>query len=366
MSARESEKIPFSRPSSPSSAPIPEQNTPIVNPNDLARQRAALGFDDIPIAHPDEIERENRFRKWIDKQTARLAESKQLLNWKEDLKWALHADRDEKEETHPQKPAAPATPPWNHTSPSLSPRPVHAPRSRLAVPHRQQPVAPQHLVHTAPADTSAKTIDININFGALPKLPKLNFKAPYTFLRRWITTFLRRLQNFSKKQRIIFISSMSALLIGIFSVVYLPDIIDSATNRPTAPNTAGSMGSSPTYATLLPGNKDAAHIKWARVSPQDSNPVYAYVDTVDGIAINVSQQPIPDSFQPNIDEKIADLAKNYTATDKISAGSTPIYVGTSAKGPQSVILAKNNLLILIKSTNKISDDSWAKYVESLH
>ena len=59
------------------------------------------------------------------------------------------------------------------------------------------------------------------------------------------------------------------------------------------------------------------------------------------------------------------LAQGYNATDKIKASDTDVYIGTSSKGPQSVILAKEDLLILIKSQGKVSNDAWQKYVDSL-
>jgi hypothetical protein len=140
-------------------------------------------------------------------------------------------------------------------------------------------------------------------------------------------------------------------------------IITNAQNHPKTTST--TIAQKPTYQTIVPSNKPSSSLTWQRVSPPGSDPVFAYADTIDGVSIFVSQQPIPDSFQPNVDDKVAQLAASYTATDKISAGSTPVYVGTSAQGPQSVIFSKNNLLVLIKSASKISDDAWTSYANSL-
>ena len=121
------------------------------------------------------------------------------------------------------------------------------------------------------------------------------------------------------------------------------------------------------YQTILPNGKSISDLGgWQRVSPSKNDPVYAYTDAINGIAISVSQQPLPQSFIGNVDTKTADLAKSYSATNKISAGATTVYIGTSSKGPQSVILTKDSLLILIKSKSKIDDTLWAKYVESLN
>lgn len=101
------------------------------------------------------------------------------------------------------------------------------------------------------------------------------------------------------------------------------------------------------------------------MSPQESTPVYAYIDVIDKIEVSVSQQPLPDKFIEGTDSQLAQLAKDFGANQEIKADGIKVYVGTSSKGPQSAIMIKNGLLILIKSQSKISDDAWARYAESL-
>lgn len=123
----------------------------------------------------------------------------------------------------------------------------------------------------------------------------------------------------------------------------------------------------PNYPTLLPEGRTLESLGgWHRISPPDRNPVFAYADKIGDTSISVSQQPIPDGFKTNIGESVAELAKSYAATEKISLDSLTIYIGTSAKGPQSVILAKGSVLILIKSKAKIKDDAWVSYILSLN
>ncbi len=121
------------------------------------------------------------------------------------------------------------------------------------------------------------------------------------------------------------------------------------------------------YQTVLPDNKSISQLGgWRRVSPPESDPVYAYVDSIDGVAISVSQQPLPAAFAQGTDAQIAALAKKFNATDKLTAeGGAQFFMGTSAKGPQSVIFTKNGLLILMKSQQKIDTKSWIKYASSL-
>lgn len=122
----------------------------------------------------------------------------------------------------------------------------------------------------------------------------------------------------------------------------------------------------PTYQTSLPSGKTIQQLGgWKRVSPPSAAPVFAYADALGDAHITVSEQPIPDTFKPDIDINVGSLAAAYNASQKITVGKTTVYIGTSAQGPQSVIFRKNNVLILIKSTAKIGNDDWAGYIQSL-
>lgn len=122
----------------------------------------------------------------------------------------------------------------------------------------------------------------------------------------------------------------------------------------------------PSFTAILPEKKSVQDLGgWKRVSPPQNEPVFAFADTVATIPVSVSQQPLPEKFKSNISGNVADLAKKFNATSKIDVNGTTVYMGTSAKGPQSVIFAKKDLLILIKSQSKIDDMSWAAYIASL-
>lgn len=131
-------------------------------------------------------------------------------------------------------------------------------------------------------------------------------------------------------------------------------------------SSADAAAKKPNYKTALPEGKTVAELGgWKRVSPAKDDPVFAYIDQIDSVTVSVSQQPLPQSFKSNVANQVAELAKKFNATDKIDAKGTAVYIGTSSKGPQSVIFSSNNLLILIKSEKQIADTSWATYVESL-
>jgi hypothetical protein len=122
----------------------------------------------------------------------------------------------------------------------------------------------------------------------------------------------------------------------------------------------------PKYQTILPKDDSIEGLGgWDRVSPPSAAPVYAYTDAIRGVAISVSQQPLPESFKNDTDAHLSELAKSYNATDKMNADGTTVYIGTSSKGPQSALFVKNALLVLIKSQSKIDDKQWITYIDSL-
>jgi hypothetical protein len=135
----------------------------------------------------------------------------------------------------------------------------------------------------------------------------------------------------------------------------------------TADDVQNLRQGTPDYKTMLPAGKTIDQLGgWTRVSPSGTEPVYAYVDKIKGIQINVSQQPLPYEFDDDsTDQHIEELASGYNADQKMKVGGTTVYIGTSAKGPQSVIFTRDKILVLIKSLSAIDNNSWAAYISSL-
>jgi len=158
----------------------------------------------------------------------------------------------------------------------------------------------------------------------------------------------------------------SLIIGGVILVVIVAAIITSiALSRQNQVRTEADAPT-PGYQTLLPSNTSIKQLGgWKRVSPEANAPVYAYVDTIDGIAISVSEQPIPDSFKPDVESHVANLAKSDSATNIVKSNDLTLYIGLSSKGPQSVYFTKNDLLILIKSEKQIKNEAWSTYASSL-
>jgi hypothetical protein len=119
---------------------------------------------------------------------------------------------------------------------------------------------------------------------------------------------------------------------------------------------------SPDFAALTPTNEDVA---WARLAPPNSSSFYAYSDKLEGVAIRVSEQPLPDSFATDPAGELSQLARNYNANRTITVGATTTYIGTSQKGQQSLLFIKNDLLVLITADSTLNDKQWTDYITSL-
>lgn len=123
----------------------------------------------------------------------------------------------------------------------------------------------------------------------------------------------------------------------------------------------------PDFQTVLPKGSSISSLGgWNRVSPPDRDPVFAFVDTLDERQITISQQPLPRTSADSPADTIRSIAYDFNAKDRHTADDgTVFYVGTSSKGPQSIITGKNNLLLLIKAPTAIDIDSWSRYIASL-
>ncbi len=202
--------------------------------------------------------------------------------------------------------------------------------------------------------SSAKTVELRISIPA--------WKPPAR-----LRPILSRYNELSKRQKLYLNSGLVALLIGsAYAATHQQGAILGGILGTDANASQPEVLRAPNYPTLLPNGKNIEVLGgWSRVSPPKSNPVFAYVDSLDGSPINVSQQPLPENFKKDRGAQIEKLATNFGARERVTAGGATVFIGTSTEGPQSVIFEKNNTLILIKSAVSHSEDTWAEYINSL-
>jgi hypothetical protein len=217
----------------------------------------------------------------------------------------------------------------------------------------QMEAAPAPIIITPRLRYTVKTIHITLTWPTLPAATELWHKLIRLPKKTWL--------------RVGIIAVTAAIVVIVFNL-----LSNGSTAQPSG-NSAAAVGppqltrGTPNYNTVLPTGKSIAQLGgWTRISPPGKDPVYTYVDKINGVQINVSEQPLPDEFKADTANKISQLASSYNATDKFTAtNNVTVYIGSLDNGSQSVILSKDHLLILIKSTGPLTNNQWAAYVASL-
>lgn len=123
----------------------------------------------------------------------------------------------------------------------------------------------------------------------------------------------------------------------------------------------------PNFKPLLPKDKTIQQLGgWQKKTPPNGgDPYFGFTDDLDGVTINVSQQRLPAKFRINTSQNLIELARSYNANTKLDVDGTAVYIGTNAKGPQSVIFVEDDVLFLIKSWATIDNGAWVAYIQSL-
>ena len=204
-----------------------------------------------------------------------------------------------------------------------------------------------------------KTIEIRLT---LPTIPKVQSWAD---VRRLLAGTVHKIRRSSRRARIV--SSALALLGILLCYHFIANHSAQTTANATGiANPPALTKGTPNYATVLPAGKNIQQLGgWTRISPKGKNPVYAYADQINGTSVDVSEQPLPPGFEKNPDDEVAQLAKNFNATEKIPAADTNIYIATFSDNSQSVIGYKDNVLLLMKSNALLPPTKWVAYVDTL-
>jgi hypothetical protein len=145
--------------------------------------------------------------------------------------------------------------------------------------------------------------------------------------------------------------------IGFFAVVSK----NPSNNKPGATGVLSAADQKPNFSTLTPDKSTKASEKKYNATKK----VVSFTDSIGGVDITVSQQALPDAFKKDTDNQVKKLAEGFSANEVLSTANPTAYLGTSIKGPQTVIFAKNNLLVFIQSTKNIDNHDWAEYITNL-
>lgn len=217
----------------------------------------------------------------------------------------------------------------------------------------QRPV--QQPQQSAPAveknkESSGKHISINIHLPGRSKLKK-KLQTAVTFSKQQV-----------KQHRRIAIGSATilVLVIGVAGTLHLRG---QNTKSGDTPGVLSEKTEKPTFAYSLPdGKEDNAD---GEVKYDANRRVVNFRDSIGGVVITVSQQPLPAGFETDTEAKVKKLAEDYSANDVLVNANPTAYLGTDVKGPQTVIFAKKDLLVFIQSTKEIDKNDWAEYITKL-
>lgn len=147
-----------------------------------------------------------------------------------------------------------------------------------------------------------------------------------------------------------------------------PQSLGAKVNSEPLPDTSGpDIVSNTEFPLLYPIGKSKDSVEVALVSPPNNAPVYAYVDTFNGVELRISQQEIPDSFKGQEDVKLEEVAKDFQATSLLAIDSIKVYYGYTERfgGVQSLVFIKDGVMVFISSAQKFSDDEWVGYILGL-
>lgn len=121
------------------------------------------------------------------------------------------------------------------------------------------------------------------------------------------------------------------------------------------------------FDLVTPKGSSLEDIKVFKISPPGNDTVYSYNDELSGAILQLSQQQLPEDFLNNRVSRLQEVATSFQALSVIELDGNKIYHGYSEEnsGVQSLIFLKNNLLVFIKSSEKLSDEMWVNYISGL-
>lgn len=157
----------------------------------------------------------------------------------------------------------------------------------------------------------------------------------------------------------------SLILAGVIvGGVAIRSVVDTAEMK--AHQTAAD-GTSPEFRAILPQNTTISELGgWNKQTSPGGETYYDFMDSINGVAIRVSQQKLPENFKQATDDSIAKLAKGYNANRSFDAIGTKVYIGINTKGQQSLIFTRDSLLVFIVSGQTVPDDAWKDYIAKLN
>ncbi len=157
---------------------------------------------------------------------------------------------------------------------------------------------------------------------------------------------------------------VSAALVAVPALVITWGAISHNSPKKQASVQGDTKSAVPDFQTVTP-NGDITDTTSQKIQYDPSKKVASFTDKLNGYEITVSMQPIPANFKPNIGDNVKKVAEQFAANTVLQVDNGSAYLGTSAKGPQSLVGYRGDLLVFMKSETKIDNKAWTDYFNSL-
>lgn len=166
------------------------------------------------------------------------------------------------------------------------------------------------------------------------------------------------------KSRKYAVGASSLVLIGLVgAIVASTGLLSGDKPADDSKNVLSKSTQQADFEYSLPGGSKEEADSDVRFDPEKK--VVNFQDSIGGVQIVISQQKLPVGFEEGTDEKVKKLAEEFAANEQLTTANPTAYLGTSEKGPQTVIFAKKGLLVFIQSSKKIDSHDWAEYITNL-
>lgn len=235
-------------------------------------------------------------------------------------------------------------PEWTELRRRLDKKTVPSVGQDIVSPKKSKPAQPKPQLKPQKPPTSTRQISLNITIPRV-KIKKLSKAA------------VRRL------------GLPAAITAGVIIVAFVFTVISVTIGRDKSKSDGthavlSQNATKPDFKFILPDGKEEETDN-GKIGYDPQKRVVSFADTIGIVKVTVSQQPLPDNFKQDPEGQLEILARNFSANEVIVPSNPKAYLGTSAKGPQTVIFSKSDLLVFIQAASKIDKIDWTDYIRNL-
>ena len=209
---------------------------------------------------------------------------------------------------------------------------------------KQRPAQPRDTSAEQPVDYP-KDLEINIKIS----VPLRYLKKKLTHIRNWFESIP------TKNLQIAGVVFVLIIVVSIGGVL----LLNHSNDKKNTTNQA-QPDFNPLYANGNKPDPDQASFAY-----NGERHVASYNDTVAGVDITVSQQPLPENFKKDPEEEFQKLSKTFKHVQPFYAGEVKAYKALSDLGQQTVFFVKNDLLVFINAQKQLDQDGLLLYIASL-